>query len=340
MKLFFDGLVHALHPAFEQHLAGINPELGWKIRGLSGHDLQWDEYDELGRETNRGLHDLIADKQRLRPMLDRLMAHYQSLAQAKPIPDVAGLTHPQVHLVVGYMRTGGTFLFKQLMESCGLDHTQYLQKMTHDSLPSYQLCMPEFAQSMNSQLLLELAEYCLWLQDCWPKDAPLVQKRIAYGHDIPRFNRLFGGQAHWWITLRDPSWAIDSFFKMENLDANSTQSYPSIWQLSVQRYKQETLEAWKEKPYYQKALDGWCMFHLDLFDGLKQIPDDQYTLIPFERAAQTSETGPIPLDFSGFKPHNKERPDYFDAELHNRAIDRVMQAADAKFHPYLAAYKS
>lgn len=340
MKLFIDGKLHPLHQAFEQHLSGISPEQGWDIRGLSGHNLQRDEFNEMALEAARGFNGIVADKQRLKPLIERLTHHYQALKKGESIADVAQLETAEVHLIVGFMRTGGTYLFKQLMQSCGLDHRQFLQKMTHDSLPSYHLCVAEYAEALALELSMELAEYTLWLEDCWPKQAPLVQKRIAYGHDIPRFNRIFGRQPHWWATLRDPSWAIDSFFNMESIDATANRHFPPFWQMAVQRFGEESKESWLDKPNYQKALDGWSMYHLDLFKGLQQLDPSQYTLIPFEHTAEMGEAGPRKLDFSAFKAHSKERPAYFDAQLQNQAIDRVIKAVDKRFHPYLTAYKS
>lgn len=340
MKLFLDGKIHPLHQAFEQHLSGISPEQGWEIRGLSGHNLQRDEFDEMAREASLGFNRLVADKPRLKQLLNRLMDHYRALKEGRTIPDIISLHNPEVHLVIGFMRTGGTYLFKQLMGSCGLNHQQFLQKMTHDSIPSYHLCVVEYAQQLASELSLELAEYCLWLEDCWPKEAPLVQKRIAYGHDIPRFNRIFGGNPHWWVTLRDPSWAIDSFFKMESIDANENRRFPPFWQMAVQRFGHQTAEAWLAKTNYEKALDGWCMYHLDLFQGLSTLPVEQYTLIPFEQTADMGEAGPRSLDFSAFKAHTKERPTYFSPALQDNAINRVIKSVDARFHPILKAYLS
>ncbi|WP_108124479.1 hypothetical protein [Saccharospirillum mangrovi] len=340
MKLFLDGKIHPLHEAYVQHLGGIRPEDGWESRGLSGHNLQRDEFDKLTQQSRQGFNELVIDKPRFKATMDRLMSLYQSLKAGGTIPEAAGLNHPEIHLVIGFMRTGGTYLFKQLMESCGLDHHRFLQKMTHDSLPSYHLCVTEFAQSHALELSLELAEYCQWLQDCWPQDTPLIQKRIGYGHDIPRFNTLFGGQPHWWVTLRDPSWAIDSFFKMENMDPNNNQHFPPFWQMAVSRFGEQSAEEWMQKPNYQKALDGWSMYHLDMFRGLASLDPSRYTFIPFERTAEMADAGPKSLDFSGFNYSDKPRPDYFDAKVQNQAIDRVLKGIDPKFHAQLEAYRA
>lgn len=336
MKLYADGAVHRLHEAFERHIAQIDTQREWDVRGLSGHDIDRDGETQLVLDTRRAVNDFVTDKAALRTLLDRLMALYTDLKSGTTVTDAAGLSTGNSHLVAGYMRTGGTFLFKQLMAAVGLNYLDYSLLMTHDSLPSYSYCVPEYQSQTESALLMEMAEFAVWLQDCWPASTPLVQKRIAYGHDLGRIERLMGGSVQWWITLRDPTDCIRSFFKMEGMDPNGRQGYPGFWKAACLRFQEESMAEWEAKPNYQKALDNWAMFHMDLFKGLDQV--EQAILCPYEHFSELGERAPLPVDMSEFNHRPTERPDFFNAADHNRAIERVLKAVRNEHTPTLETY--
>ncbi|PTY36774.1 hypothetical protein BGP77_05670 [Saccharospirillum sp. MSK14-1] len=338
MKLFFDDRVHTLHPAFERHLTNIDTLREWDVRGLTGHNIDREGEVQLHNEACEKFNDLVADKEKLSPILEQLYRYYNELKQGKTVQQVCGKPERDVHLVIGFMRTGGTFLFKKLMDAIDLDFREFSHLMLHDSLPSYGFCLADHAEETRPFLLLELAEYTYWLNEVWPDNRPVVQKRIAYGHSPKYVEPYHGKNVYWWVTLRDPTDCIKSFLKMENIDPLGQQGYPPLWRMTAERFHGSDMSDWDKHTNYDKALDMWAAYHQDLMSSLDQLT--HVTLCPFETFDELDPASlPLPIDLEGFKATPSKRPDYFDAQLHNRAIERVLSVTPDHYKPLIERYR-
>ena len=133
--------------------------------------------------------------------------------------------------IIGYPRTGGSYLTKSIIKTIGLDHTYVPEPLAHDSFPNLMDCWYEDEGrnplSYLYESFIQLAEFLVLSKlyyptktQAGPKGLWLVPKKIHKAiHSGHGFKMLFPpGQAKYLLTLRNPlSVAISVYEKSGGL---------------------------------------------------------------------------------------------------------------------------
>lgn len=209
-------------------------------------------------------------------------------------------------LVIGYPRSGGSYLTKELLRVIGLDHTRVSEALAHDGFPEMR---DNWYGSEDNQpffylqeSIFQAAEFLvisnLYYQkktNCHPHGYWLVPKKF---HKVVNwagsFKMLLGaGQADYLVTIRNPlPTAISIYEKSGGLPENglfpaqNARSAIERWVTADLVALGHTIEEIMAMDYFEAVQKSWSRFHTSmatsgLFLGLR----DEVRLIPYGAAA-------------------------------------------------------
>jgi len=259
-----------VHYSVYQYIAGIDPKEYWTLRGTGGYSLKeqsdidgqtWtDKRDNYLNRTIEESRRTINNDQSLTREFREFLRECNELTQALYQDDrsvirkyVAGKTF---HFVLGYSRTGGTYLMREMSKALNWPYKQFLFSMVHDHMPDFNLMMgaPDdegVRELFNTgwrhpqrhlQILFQLAQLLVYLKR-EAGDYDQIVKKIFFSHCLQLADEIFGDHANYYVTIRHPgatrrSWA--DLKEEENL---------------TDREKRKTLKNW-ESLYRNAVRDG------------------------------------------------------------------------------------
>jgi hypothetical protein len=262
-----------LHKASVYYLGGVDPNLQWEVRGISGHSSGKDPANKakLNEQIRKVTAKLTGDAkthQRTKTFINDVCQLTEGLMAKGPQCLQNYLGNKKFKFIIGAMRTGGTYLYKELCQVYGQPWSSLNLEMTHDSIPSYN-CL-SFNHYPNSFLVLifEMAQFFVWVKREIPGDI-VVQKRIAYAHALPFLNALLGKNAEYILTLRHPVPLGYSFAKLEGQDpwSPNCKEPPGWYGLVTSGGKQMTKAQWHKLSYFKKVLLYWERYYMDVAEA-------------------------------------------------------------------------
>lgn len=262
------GFKFTLHSASIYYLGGVDPDLQWEVRGISGHDLSHEKTTVLDEQKKNAIGILLKTPEGQKKT--------QSFA-AETVKVMEGLLKDgrkylfnylgkrEFKLVLGAMRTGGTYLYKEISNIHGQKWDTLNLEMTHDSIPQYGALADWNRVEVFNHLLFEMAQYFVWVKR--EIDSPVVvQKRIAYAHALPFLNGLFGDSVEYILTIRHPIPLAYSFARVtnQNLEKGDSET-PALWRrLVANGGNKMSVSEWDSLSYFQKTLFYWGRYYSDV----------------------------------------------------------------------------
>lgn len=175
--------------------------------------------------------------------------------------------------VVGYPRSGGSYLTKHLFEAIGLDAARTPRVIAHDGFPDPQPFSLEDQNNGYITMMRHMAEY-LAMVELFFSGRPTVEGRII----VPKktyqaayhgafFNRVLGAEAEYVITLRHPvPSCISAYEKSGGLPANEK----FVVRSNIESIVRRDLAFTGRDPvssgagYFDSFLLHWEQYHCDL----------------------------------------------------------------------------
>ncbi|OGR04817.1 MAG: hypothetical protein A2284_02070 [Deltaproteobacteria bacterium RIFOXYA12_FULL_61_11] len=263
-----------IHEATVWHVGGVEPSLQWAARGLTGHtaDRQSgapERLEERKREVLTKLGGDLALSKELRSFLDEAATVFVGLLRG----DAAWLRsflgeERRIVFVLGFARTGGTYLLTELAAANGIEWSTHSLPMLHDDVPSREPLVYAGHPSRWLNLLFELAQFLVWVKKT--QGPFVVKKNISLAYALPLIEALFGGNASYVLSVRHPETSLRSILKMLGLPITVPEGAdtPTYWFDVTHRYLGMEQEPWKELSYAQRHLALWEAYHLAIAKSL------------------------------------------------------------------------
>lgn len=257
-----------LNAASIYYLAGVDAELQWEVRGLSGHDLKHENTETLENQKSNAVNVLLKTPQGQKDLQSFTAESIQVLEGlwkdgGKYLRKYLG--NREFKLILGAMRTGGTYLYKEISEIHGQKWDKLNLEMTHDGIPHYVALSNWNRAEIFNFLLFDMAQYFVWVKREIDSSV-VVQKRIAYVHALPFLNGLFGDTAEYIVTIRHPVPLAYSFARIMGQDLkNGDNETPEGWErLITESGDWMSDKVWDELNYFQKTLLFWGSYYSDV----------------------------------------------------------------------------
>lgn len=265
-----------VHNSSIRYLAGISPENEWGVRGLSAHSVNDDFRSPLQQEITKIPEYLASQegKERMVNFLQTATNVYIGMIQNKTGWVTKGfLGGKKISFVLGYMRTGGSYALSELCRIHGYNYKDYLQSMTHDSIPKGGAMHFTNSPTYLKRTMFDLCQYLVWVADVQKTLPHVVLKSINSSFCIPLYNGIFGEDARYFITVRDPLHSAESFRKMVKADDDNV---PDLWINTLEYNGLTNREEWAEMDYYEKAILWWKYLYERVAHNLRPVKQYAY----------------------------------------------------------------
>lgn len=277
--------------------------------------------------------DFLADLPRLpqfdealfkTPLSQRLLGDVIQILLAMVRGDYAFIRRylEDIHFVfiIGYPRTGGSYLTKSILHAMGVDHKKIPEPLAHDSFPNLPDSWHEFEGQRNIsyfyEAFVQLAEFLVlskaYCQAKLPKDkagkwlmVKKMHKAIHAGHGL---KMLFNpGQVEYLLTFRDPlPVAVSVYEKSTGLPENGL--FPAKkprsaievminHDLMMEGY---TLDAISKLDYYQAVEKSWIRFYSKLaISGLFSQDKSGVRILPYGKKTLENQARHYQQQYNG-----------------------------------------
>lgn len=268
VKITWNDLALPIHQGTLYQLGGGSARIEWEMHGdLKGHGAYGESADQMMQQELARVQQRLEHSE-MQPIMRSHLTECMNLMHSLVIDPKSWknyLGDRRFIFIVGGMRSGGTYLYSEMMRLLGRDHLDYNMQMTHDGIPNYHYLMHINNPGNYIAALFELCQWLVWVKKHQSDFKIIIQKRIGYMHCMAFLDTIFGNSADYIITLRHPITAADSFAKMMKQDVEQTHfSTPNGWAFLAQTRRGITAEDWQKLNYYQQFLIYWEILHMDV----------------------------------------------------------------------------
>lgn len=255
-----------LHRDFLLYLSGLPARKQWELRGFTGHENKGSRRQEVEQQA---LNDLTKDRDRLNDILSNPLQEiadiYNTLRTTDQPAVDSVLPDKKFIFVVGHMRSGGTYLLKELLKIHGRSLEDLNLGLIQDSCPSYpRLRLWRQDEESRLQLFFELAQFLYWVREEFKEAEVVVKKRIAFAHAMPVLDHLFGDRATHLVTVRHPEESGDSFADLEGISKRGSQFNHNGWENTAFQFFDLSEEDWDDLNFYEQFLYHWASYYYDM----------------------------------------------------------------------------
>lgn len=257
---------------FVDYLAGVDPRLGWKSRGLTAHSKNEKAESLLCAQIEKAYEYIRSPggQIKFRSFVGEVIQLYEALLR-NDREQISNYSLGKVQLfVIGEVRTGGTYIFSELCRALNIDHEDLHSNIVHDSVPDYE---PLFFFNENPQMrevaLFELAQYLVWSRSTQSQAKAMVHKRIAYAHSLKMLDMVFGDLGLYLITVRHPMAVADSFRKLENRTMlwarrGVKPQLPALWIPGILKYFPFSSSELDRMNFWELSLYRWASYYMEV----------------------------------------------------------------------------
>ena len=170
-----------LHIASVYYIGGVDPKLEWAVRGISAHNIDQNLKKDLEAQKNQAIQRFANDpktRAAAQKFTDESCHVMEGLLKQGGVYISKYLGDRKFKFVLGAMRTGGTFLYKELCDIHGQQWDSLSLHMTHDSIPTYGYLQYWQHSHVVLPLLFEMAQFFVWVKRELHSEI-VLQKRIA-----------------------------------------------------------------------------------------------------------------------------------------------------------------
>ncbi|WP_338467642.1 hypothetical protein RXV95_03540 [Novosphingobium sp. ZN18A2] len=204
--------------------------------------------------------------------------------------------------VIGYPRSGGSYLTKELLRTVGLDHTRVSEALAHDGFPDLRETWYDWNGDRPyyhlQEAIFQVAEFLVLANLYYQRNtdrrsdgfwlAPKKMHKIVFW--ASSFKMLLGqGRADYLVTLRHPVPACISIYeKCGGLPADgrfpvsAPRSAIERWIINDLMHLGYTAQQLSVMSYFEVVLVGWAQFHLRMAtSGLFLGDRKEIRLVPY-----------------------------------------------------------
>ncbi len=259
---------------------------------------QWYAQEEESMNANEGRFDdlkakvrYIIEDENARTRVVQAYRYFKEMLTGR-IDTLAAMARYRFCFVIGFPRTGGTYLTKQLFRACDIDYRHVQNALAHDGFPH--IAPLAFAAHGNLQTsgLLQLAEYMVMVDVFFGERGKLaregrivVPKKFTKGvYNFPLIKQVFGDAADYLITLRHPLSIIQSVLDKAG---GMTVDRKFAQRSAIERWAIEDWMRWhvpeesvRAMKYVEAMAGYWKRYHFQI--AMETIPAMRSTiLIPY-----------------------------------------------------------
>lgn len=257
-----------LHEGVNRFLAGLNPQLEWAERGVSGHEANRLSQQKLDQaisqaketlQTPEGKDHIVGFTNAAQQMCDQLLQDF-SRGSADFLDQF--FPNKKFIFIIGEMRTGGTYLLQEMYRLYQLDHKNFGRFLIHDAIPEYTTLIHYQKPEVALKFFYQLSQFLVWAYHAF-KDSPVViQKRSGYGFCLELIDRLFGNKATYLVPIRHPYTMSDSIAKLHNINPADPEAGSMLaWIKVLERYKKLSIDQINKLSHTERMTFFWQVHH-------------------------------------------------------------------------------
>jgi hypothetical protein len=236
----------------------ITPELLWRTRG--GIDAKNPD-QKAATEVSERIYNLIetsAIKEPLNDFLSRSVKKLDFLAINGIDAFHKVYMDRDILSIVGFPRSGTTYLLTQLCEKHGIPWQRLCIDMLMDTIPADSVKHDVSMLNPGVQVAFDMCQWLTWAIECQPQ-APtiLIRKSVTDWMIADWMRTFFGDRAHFVHVVRDPTFTMKSYAKHYQIDEDEAVSPPSWLNLCRRANVLHDEEAWSTMTFAQRFRALW-----------------------------------------------------------------------------------
>ncbi|WP_017461804.1 hypothetical protein [Dyella ginsengisoli] len=212
------------------------------------------------------------------------------------------LKNTRFAFVIGYPRSGGSYLTKELLRTVGLDHTRVSEALAHDGFPDLRETWYDWAGNRPyyhlQEAMFQVAEFLVLAQLYYQRNterqkdgfwlAPKkMHKILAWAGS---FKMLLGqGRADYLATVRHPVPACISIYEKcgglprdGRFPVATPRSAIERWITNDLMHLGYSAQELAKMSYFEAVVTGWTQFHLNMAtSGLFLGSRDEVRIVPY-----------------------------------------------------------
>lgn len=318
----------------------VSAEEMWNLRGMTGLKRHQSEIENKDEQVLERFKKDPERKKILDTFLEGVFEIFESLINEPDKTIEKYLPDRNFYFIVGHMRTGGTYLLRNLMNLHGMNLEDFNQKFIHDYCPTYEYLLGMHKNKKSRvRSLFEFAQMLEWMRQRFEEGRPVFKKRIAFAHTMGFLDTVFADQADYLVTIRSPGEAVLSYVDL-NLGSSEDRDFttedilespdvePAGWKDWVPERLSIPLEDWDRQIFLKKYLLTWKAYYLDIVrDGL---PDGEFVSLPFgpghrEYLENHRKLHGLSAEIDHFSPTPRDTEQYFDGGMVEEVVGEVME---------------
>ncbi len=321
---------HQLSKETLDYLADENSKLEWDIRGIAGHKTATAEELERFKKSKQKTADFVKSEEGLEVIKEfskECIAVYTQLLYNKGFANEY-LEGKKIIFVAGAVRTGGTHLASNIMESFDMKIEDYALSMIHDNFPKYIYLYRWSEIDVFQALLFEISQFLVWAKREF-KDKPIiVKKRTAFTHALPFLYNIFGDNAEYIVTVRHPIPSGYSIAKKANYKIDEKLGLPLWKEMAITRCKASE-EEFDQMNCMERFLIYWQICYEDVIRSLS--PKQKIQIVNYDEESNDYIIKTIADKYngenilSGFTPISRDYADVISEEKVSKAIEEVRE---------------
>ncbi len=188
------------------HLAGVDPEEEWQLRGIAGHrPEEWDRYCQQKVSRLEQSSKDPAIRARLDEFLKECMALFEGIIgnDREIVSKYVG--DRTFYFVLGLPRSGGTYIYTEIGRAVSWPWKKLSHSMTHDF---YVIHDPSGMQWRNpaafADFIFVLSQIFVYIYRRIGQTKNIVLKNLYFSHCLGLLDCIFGAKAHYIVPIRHP----------------------------------------------------------------------------------------------------------------------------------------
>lgn len=255
-----------LHETGLVYLSDFSSGAQWTLRGWKAHSRDQETLESRRKHVLDQLKESIQtgnEVPEVRSYIHNVVEIFENLRNDPDSVVQKHFQNKQFIFVVGHMRTGGTYLLKNLMKTRGLDLENYNLGFIHDECPSDYFLSGWPARDARRGLYFQLAQLIHWYKEEFSGDT-LFKKRVSFGHALPAIDEIFGDKVKYIVTVRHPAPAGKSFAEMVDIPLFDDDYNHESWEEIVTNGLDIEQQRWRQLNGFQQFLYYWVVYYLNI----------------------------------------------------------------------------
>lgn len=316
-----------IHEAVYFYLGGVDTELLWEHRGISGYRNK-DLEDRINIQKKTAFHRVRFEKKKeLDLFINEANGVFQRLLNHDTKWIMNYLGNKEIYFVLGFPRTGGTFLFTETANLLNVNWRSKTLEMLHDSIPDGGYLARSYIPLFRLYSLHQLAQFLVWAKRAFAKEKYIIQKRFLYAHMLEELDGIFKDNVNYVVTMRHPGPCYESFKRVDGIVGEEV---PPGWKGILDHEGIIGEEAFDQLRSCDKAMLYWELYYSSIYRH--KLKGNVYTANYSEDSMRSfvkelNNKHKTSYKMNAFNPKKSAYDDYWKSESVEKAIMRTRELA-------------